>query len=356
MIFRPGLVHAVDTNPKNLVNHLRVPLVPYWHRQKVRAIHDTIVGIDPERRQVITATHDPVPYDVLFIATGSTPRWDAVPGLDARRRGICEGYLARHTATELQSSAGPGRYLFASAPLDAPPEWSPRPAVGCECPLFESALLLDAALRRSRKRENAVITIITPADVIAEQAGSLGRQRLADMLGQREITVVTGARFQSVTDTQVTASTGSVPFDHMVWLPGMAGSAWLAQSRVANKWGWVPVTSHLRHPQWPDIYAIGDIVSRPWPKMGHSAMVQARIAVHHWAMQQLGKKNVRARPYQPQLLWVLENAPGQALFVLSNRYWNGDTEKVWNGRPPYWAKQLFQWSYIKLSGALPVMP
>ena len=85
-------------------------------------------------------------------------------------------------------------------------------------------------------------------------------------------------------------------------------------------------------------------------------MVQARVAVQHYWRTQRNQSLKALPPFRPQLVWVLEDRPGQALFVLSDTYWNGRTERVWHSRIPYWAKQLFQKSYVKRSGALPIMP
>ena len=262
VVFRPGLVHAADQHPAHLVEALTVQLEPFWRRRQVEFVHDIVVAVDPERRQVHTATHGPASYDVLFIATGATPLWDAIPGMDTRRRGICEGYLARHAAVQF-TRGEPGRYVFAMAPLEAPSHWNPRPRVGCECPLFETALLWDARLRKLQKRREATLTIVTPASVIAEQAGKKGQDQLGKMVADRDVAVITHAQYHSVSDRSLVIGGRTLPFDHIVWIPGMGGSRWLIDSGVADDEGWVPVTDYLQHPQWPTIYAVGDIISRP---------------------------------------------------------------------------------------------
>lgn len=354
MVFRPGLVHAMDKAPESLVDGLTIPLRPYWKSQRAEAVHDTIVAIDPERRRVHTATHRPIPYDVLFVATGASPRWDAIDGLNFHRAGVCEGYLARHTAAVNQRQYR-GHFVFATGPIFSSPEWRPQIHVGCECPLFESALLWDRQLRKAKQRDKAQITIVTPSPQMAETAGTAGQNLLAALLKRRGIEVVTGAEFVRVTDQAIELVDRTIPADRMVWLPPQGGSPWLTQSGVADPHGWLPVDGHMNHPDWPDIYGIGDIISRPWPKMGHSAMVQARVAVHHWAYRQRKIKSP-GPAYSPRLVWILEDNPGTALFVLSNRFWGGSQEIVFHNRLSYMAKQVFQWTYIKRSGSLPIMP
>ena len=127
--FRPGLVHAMDRPSPTFLKRLNMPLGPFWKKHHIESVHDTIVGVDPDRQRVHTATHRPIPYDVLFIATGAVPRWEAIPGLDLHRSGICEAYLARHTWEVNQRSPG-HQVVFAAGPIDASAGWRPAVHVG----------------------------------------------------------------------------------------------------------------------------------------------------------------------------------------------------------------------------------
>lgn len=106
-----------------------------------------------------------------------------------------------------------------------------------------------------------------------------------------------------------------------LWIPPYIGASWLRGSAIEEGYGWVPTDGYLNHPDYPDIYAVGDIGSHPWPKMGHSATVQARIAVRHW----YGVNNHRPlpMPYRPELLWAMETGGGRGLFVQSDVFYGG---------------------------------
>jgi len=354
MIFRPGLVHAMDQSPDRLVSSVTIALPAFWKKLRLDFIHDTIVSVDPNRRWVYTAAHDPVAYDVLFIATGSTPLWTAIAGLEFCHQGICEGYLANRTAW-LNRTQPEGAFVFAVGPIAGNPSWSPNIQVGCECPLLESALLWDQELRRRQLRDKVEITVISPADQLAEDGGPVIRERIEEMMAQRGITVVTGAQFVEVGDRHIQLQDRRIAYDRAVWIPPAGGSRWLRNSKLDDGYGWVPTDQFMQHPDWPEVYAVGDVVSHPWPKMGHSAMVQARVAVHHWAAGRQAKKRAVA-PYHPYLVWALETGPGQAFFALSDVFYGGHRQIVYHGRSPCWAKQIFQRAYVARAGALPIMP
>ncbi len=354
MVFRPGLVHSMDQSPDGLVSSLTMALPAFWKRLHLDFIHDIIISVDPNRRLVYTAAHDPVAYDVLFIATGSTPLWTSIAGLEFCHQGICEGYLAHRTAW-LNQTRPEGSFVFAMGPIWGNPSWAPRIQVGCECPLLESALLWDQSLRKRKLRDGAEITVITPAAHLAEDGGPMIRERVDEMMARRQINVVTGARYVEVGTGHIQLFDRRIAYDRVVWIPPAGGSRWLQGSDLDDGYGWVPTDPFMHHPDWPEIYAVGDVVSHPWPKMGHSAMVQARVAVHHFSAMRQGKTRGTAS-YHPYLVWALETGPGQAFFALSNVFYGGNRQIVYHGRSPFWAKQAFQWAYVARSGALPIMP
>jgi sulfide:quinone oxidoreductase len=354
MVYRPGLVRCMQGVAPGLVAGVRVPLGRFWARQRVRAVHDTVVGLDPDRRVVHLATQDPLPYDVVFIATGSCPAWDAIPGLDRAVAGICEGYLARHTAN-LNARQVSGHVVFAAGPCIGAPNWEPPLAVGCECPLLEAALLWDGWLRKTGRRNSARITVVTPARTIFETLGPKGRSALERALRGREIALVTRARYRRVGSGVIELQDRVIACDRMIWVPPLAGPRWTQVSGIDDGRGWVPTDAYLNHPAWPNIYAVGDVVSHPWPKSGHAAMVEARVAVHHWAWRDHTLPKEPAA-YRPEVLAVLQDSDRTAFGLRSDTFYGGTRDFVRHGRLPHCAKRLFEWAYVRSSGDLPLMP
>ncbi len=59
---------------------IHIDLGPLARFANARFYHDEVIGLDPVERRVICRNRPPVPYDVLSIDVGSTPRMDGVPG------------------------------------------------------------------------------------------------------------------------------------------------------------------------------------------------------------------------------------------------------------------------------------
>jgi NADH dehydrogenase FAD-containing subunit len=352
MVYRPGLVKAMVLDPYRVVRRVCIPLAHYGRRQRVEFIHDRIVGIDPDRCRVYTATHAALRYDVLFIATGTTPLWDQIPGLRAHLGGVCEGYLARHSGLTLQA-VEQGQVVFAAGPINGLDAWDPPIQVACECPLLESALIFDYAMRKRRRRDRVTITVVTPGLDLGQPAGPRARQQVAELLAERGIRTVRNARVTLVTDRALYLGDQPLAYDHAVWLPPLSGAVWL-QPPLVDDHGWIPTSAHMQHPRYDNIYAVGDVVSHSWPKMAHAAMVQARIAVQHWSSRI--NRHQPPAPYQPLMLWFLQTGGPHAFFSVSNAYYGGNRDFVQRGFWADWAKNFLEWAYVHTHGSLPVMP
>jgi len=243
--------------------------------------------------------------------------------------------------------------VWAAGPLRADPHAAVQQAVGDEFALYESCLLWDAMCRRSRVRERTSITFLTPAADLGEALGPKGRSRLQQLMTEREISVKTGVTYRRVTDEGIQLADGFVPADGMVWLPPYIGSGLARDSGLDDGYGWVPVTAHLQHVRWPTIYAVGDVTTHV-PKLAHAAMVQARVAVHHWAAW-LHQRPVPP-PYHPQVVALIDIGQGQGFFSLNTTLFGGDRDWVYVGGPAQWAKKIFNHSYVRFGGGLPIMP
>lgn len=351
MVYRPGLVYALTDQP-TFVRRYRINARTVCERAGFRFLEGRAVAIDPERQRVYLTTHHPVPYDVLFLATGSDPGWTTIPGLNVSRGGLCEDYLARHTAQERSQWPG-GRVVWAAGPLRANPRSAVQQAVADEFMLYESCLLWDAVCRRSRTRERTTIRFLTPASVLGEALGPKGQSRLQRIMAERAIEVKTGVTYRRVTEAGIQLADGFVPADGMIWLPPYVGSGLARDSGLDDGYGWVPVTAHLQHPQWPTIYAVGDITTHV-PKLAHGAMVQARVAVHHWAAQIHHKPLLP--PYHPQVVALIDIGQGQGFFSLNTTLLGGDRDWVYVGRLAQMAKKIFNQSYVRFHSKLPIMP
>lgn len=351
MTYRPGLVYAMRAHP-DFVRRYHINARRAAERSGFHFLEDRAVLVDPHRQLVELAAHRPLQYDVLFLASGTDPGWNAIPGLNVTRGGLCEDYLARHTAATLQNWQS-GTLLLACGPLKASPHAPVQLATADEFMLYEAALLWDWECRRRRVRHHTQIVLATPAPVLGEPLGPSGRQHIAAIMASRDIQIKTQAQYVEVRDDGLQLNRGFVSAHAMIWVPPYIGSGLARNSGLDDGYGWVPVTPHLQHRRWPHIYAVGDITTHV-PKIAHAAMVQARVAVHHW--WSVTHQHPLPPPYHPQVIALIDVGSGQGFFSLNTTLYGGTRDISYVGWPAQLAKRIFNHTYICGQGWLPVMP
>lgn len=351
-VFRPGLVAAMHGKPAALQS-LRLPVATVCRRLGARWIQDWVVRIDPGAQKIHLASHRPLSYDVCFWATGADASWEAVSGLGPEWGGICELPLARHTAQRLSTWHG-GRWVFASGPLVQDPAQMPAVKAALDSAPVEAALIADMTLRRTRRRADTDLVILTPGPVAGEWLGAKSQALLARELKRRRIQVLTGVKYRHVAAGRIVLADRILQTDAMTWIPAYNGS-WLARvSGLDDGWGWVPTHPWGQHLDWPTLYAVGDLRRDGLPKLAHRAMQQARGAVRHWMAVVRHEKPPQTPA--PSVLHVMNFGGGRGLFTAQNTLFGGNTDWASVGRWPAWSKSLLTASYLWGGGWLPVMP
>ncbi len=350
MTYRPALVHVAAGHPIQADNW-HIPMARRYSQAGFRFIRDTVYQIEPHNQTIRLATHPPLPYDTLFVATGADPRWDLIEGLAPHHGGVCEDYLARESGYLLSRAQGPivigvGSLYSSGKPL--------RLQTSLDLPALEVAFLVDAWLRKHHRREERPITVLTPASVPGESLGPKSQAILTRQLDQRQIRLITGACINKVEASKVTLFPHRViKAEQMIWIPPYYGSELARLSGLDDGWGWIPTDQYCRHEKWPNIYAVGDINALALPKIGHIAMIQAKVAVHaFWASMH----NKPSQPFTPYILHVIWTGYGRGLFTLSDILYGGQREWVHWGVPAALAKTFFNRSYRHFLGWMPIMP
>ncbi|MDA8367963.1 MAG: FAD/NAD(P)-binding oxidoreductase [Actinomycetota bacterium] len=254
-------------------------------RKQVSFAHETVTGIDTERK-VVTTTQAEHPYDFLVIATGHRSANEAVEGL-----GPFDGPgHSPMSPPEAEELAGAVRTLLADP---GPVVVGAAPGASCIGPAYELAFELDHLLRRHELRHLVPITFVTPEPFLGHMGmGGAGkiRQLLEGELEERDISYRTSAAVTKITaDAVELEGTGAVPSVLSIVIPPLAGVDAVAKSPgLANPKGFVPADAHYRHHSADGVYAVGVAVALPpvgetpvpvnFPKTGHMTEQMAQIA------------------------------------------------------------------------------
>ena len=265
---------------------LEAPLIA----KGINFVEAAITGINPRTRKVLTDGTE-YEYDILLLATGHRSANEAVPGLGPFD-GPGHSLMSPAEAEEARDSwaaflRDPGPIVIGCAP-----------GASCLGPAYEFLFEAHHALQRRRIRHRVPITFVTPEPFLGHfGVGGFGkaRQFFEGELEQRDIRYFNSAAISQITSKSVELSDGKA-FEsrYSLVIPPLAGIPAVADTDgLANPKGFIPVDAHYRHPDFPDIYAVGVAVALPpveettvpvnFPKTGHMTEQMAKIAAHNIA-------------------------------------------------------------------------
>ncbi|MGI3776049.1 MAG: selenide, water dikinase SelD [Janthinobacterium lividum] len=310
----------------------RIELFPLARFAGARVYLSAASGIDLARREVLCEGRPPVPYDVLSVDVGATPRIDDVPG--ARELAVAlkpiDGLLSRvgamlERARVRQGAArvavvggGAGGTELAFALMRRLRE-DAAPGTVVEVALLTGSGLLpgfaEGARRRVRALADAQGLVVRDARVVSVAAADPARP--------------TGAR------RLVLGDGGAMEVDEVVWATQAAAPGWLRGTGLdVDGGGFLRVDAELRAGGRGDVFAAGDVAAfapRGLPKSGVYAVRAGPVLAHNLRATLLGQALRRFRP-QRHALYLLSTGGRHAVGTRNGVALEGDWLWRWKDR------------------------
>jgi sulfide:quinone oxidoreductase len=207
-------------------------------------------------------------------------------------------------------------------------------------PLYELALLAESELSKAGVNDTSLV-IVTPEEAPLHLFGRRASERVSDLLGERNIEVITGATPVKYDGGRLSVSpSASIEADAVLSLPRIEGR--LIGGIPHDLDGFVAVDDHGRVRGMQHVFAAGDVTSFP-VKQGGLATQQADVAAEAIAAE-LGCE-VAADPLDPILrgvLWTgaeplylssyLAGGRGETSTATDEAPWGGDEQGKLVGR------------------------
>lgn len=263
-VFAPGFVSVMVDGADP--DRFRRPLLALA-RPEIRVVAGSVGRIDPHGHAVIGSFGE-LEYDSLVVALGVEVGWPGPPPVEDAAPWTAAGAAA---GARLLSRLGPSeRVVVATA----------GPGYRCPPAVFDLAV-------RIRRRTGARVTVAHPWPRPLAPFGEDPARRFEDMLAAAGVGFVGNFVLDGVDGmTLRSAAGGTVAFDAAVVVPPHRPPDVVAGSALAGEAGWMAVGyPGLTHPDFPDVYGVGDLVS-PALRVGmagtlgvfEGAFVAARIA------------------------------------------------------------------------------
>lgn len=273
----------------------------------VSLIRAEVERVDTATNQVLLVGRDPIGYDQLVIATGTTPRPDMTPGLDGSQMGktvhefyTLEGAVALRRALEEWQG---GRLVVHIVELP----------IKCPVAPLEFAFLADDHFRERAMRDKVEITYVTPLSGAFTKP--IASHRLGDLLEHRGIGLEPDFYVERVDEgALVSYDERTIPFDLLVTVPINMGADFVARSNLGDELNHVKVDpGTFLADDLLNVFAIGDAAALPTSKAGSVAHFAVDVFVENFLNHIAGRP--MERRFDGHTNCFVETGNGKALLI-----------------------------------------
>ena len=264
---------VVDRRASERAEESLIPKGAVWVREAVSELR-------PAENLVVTDSGRRLGYEALVVAPGIQIDWERVPGLtealaDGRATSIWSYEQVERTWESIRGFRG-GTALFT------------YPATPIKCPGAAQKImyLADDTFRRAGVRDRTRVVYASAAAgiyAVPHYAPALERvvkRRGIETLFRHSLVAVRSQTNEAVFEQLDTGETVVLRYDLLHVAPPQSAPDLVKQSPLAGPDGWLQVDKHtLRHPQFPNVFSLGDASSLPTSKTGAAVRAQSKVLV-----------------------------------------------------------------------------
>ncbi len=318
-------------------NDLRIPLDRFFARYDIQYHQGRVTGLE-EGGRVVKTDNGEIRNDGLIIASGG--RFiKKLKGIEHAIT-ICEGIPAAEQIRDRLEAMEGGTIAmgFGGNPKE--------PAAMRGGPMFEVLFGMDTLLRRQGRRDRFKLIFFNPAPKPGKRLGEKAVEGLMKEMKKRGIETHLGHKPLEFTENRVKTEGGEFDADLIIFMPGLTGPAWVADSGLPlSEGGLVKADAHCKVPETEKIYVAGDSGSfrgPEWmPKQAHMADLQAEAAATNLIAELNGRPATAT--FKTELICIIDSLDkGILVYRNPNR-----SLVVPGGVFLHWAKRFFEWWYLR---------
>lgn len=352
----------------------RMDLRDVLARDDIDFVQGEVKAIDVERKRVEFVPNErpgseskAVGYDYLVVAVGNRLAFDRIEGFAEHGHTVSDLYHGNRLREYLHRGGyrgGPvaiGSARFhqgdGAKGLQPYPGGSiPDALAACEGPPVEVMLSMATWLGEHDMGGPDKVTVFTPAELIAEDAGETVVKQLLDIASGMGFHYVnkTGDIRRLTRDGIEFANGGSVEAELKIIFPDWVAHDFLRDLPISDSMGFVRTDLLMRNPDYPTVFAAGDAAAVTMPKLGAIGHQQSEIVGRQIA-KDLGKLEAEAAdtPLQPIVYCIGDMGGGKGFYIRSNTWFGGDTAVLKMGRMPYFLKMRYRDLFFQTHGKTP---
>ena len=316
---------------------LRINLNLFLRKHRVEHKAARMTGLDPAGRAVRTDAGE-VPFDHLILAGGGR-YLRKLPGMAEHAHIACAGWNEVKAYADKLNAMDGGKLAFGFA--GNPNE----PSAMRGGPIFEFLFGIDTLLRERGVRQNFDLAFVSPAPKPGARMGEKSVERILGEVQKRGVHPHFGHKMKAIEADKIVTEGGEIPSDLTLFIPGMTGPEWAADSGLPlSPGGFIQGNAHAQVEGMEGIYVAGDAGSFPgpeWkPKQAHMADLQAETAARNLMARLTGRAETHT--FKTELICIVDTLrSGSLVFRNENRQF------MLGGRPFHWLKAGFEWAYLR---------
>ncbi|TCT21879.1 NAD(P)/FAD-dependent oxidoreductase [Thermomonas haemolytica] len=352
----------------------RMELREVLAKDDIAFVQGEVKAIDVDRKRVEFVPNErpgsetqAIGYDYLVIAVGNRLAYDAIEGFAEfghtvsdlyhgnrlreylHRGGYRGGPVAIGSARFHQGNGAKGLQPYPGGSI-------PDALAACEGPPVEVMLSMATWLGKHGLGGPDKVTVFTPAELIAEDAGETVVKQLLE--------IASGMGFHYMNKTQDIrrltadgiefADGRSVEAELKIIFPDWVAHDFLKGLPICDDMGFVKTDLLMRNPDYPSVFAAGDAAAVTVPKLGAIGHQQTEIVGRQIA-KDLGALTAEEadRPLQPVVYCIGDMGGGKAFYIRSNTWYGGDTAVLKMGRMAYFLKMRYRDLFFQTHGKTP---
>ncbi|MBT2686637.1 FAD-dependent oxidoreductase [Bacillus sp. ISL-47] len=329
-VFRPSLIWLPFH--KHSIDRFTFPLRPTFEKMDITFIENRVQAIKPKKNYILCKNGEIIHYDFLILASGASPDWRRIKGLEGESSSVYTISSALKTRKKVEELTENEPIVIGIA------QGNPNQGIAYEF-LFE----LDAFLNKQDIK--CPITFFTYEKKLFEGKGKKGTARIEELMAKKQIKWYCDVSVKKIRGGHVYLNNGKhLPYSFTHILPPYKGKEFVFSSKgFKHDHGILPVKETLQSVQWDNVFVVGDANDIKGAKTGRAAEQQGILAAEN-IVKQLNHEPLLS--YQHEQLFLTELGNEGAMLILNKLNDNGILKGTISGIFPHLLKRAFEKYYM----------
>jgi len=333
------------------------------HITQINANQNSIKFIPNERPG---AEEQILNYDFLVVAVGCELAYGDIEGFAEFGDTVSDFYHAKKLHKKLTEDYQGGHIVVGSALFKQgngaqgiepyPGGTIPNAKAACEGPPVEVSLSLATWLGKHKKGGPKNITITTPGEMIAEDAGEKVVTQLLNAASSMGFNYINNTGdIVKLTEKTIEFENGQViDAEIKILFPNWKAQDFLHGLPITDDQGFVITDLYMRNPKFTNIFAAGDCAAITMPKLGAIGHQESDIIGRQIAKDtQKMHASEADTPLKPVVFCIGDMGDGKGFYIHSNSWFGGDKQTLEMGRMPHFLKIHYKHMFMSSDGKIP---